>query len=424
MGFLDRLSHAWNAFRARDSTQEISYTESSHVSYYRPDVHRLRPVNDKSIVSMIKTRIAVDASLYDIRHVRTDENGNYKEEIDSHLNECLKIEANIDQAARDFMRDVILSMFDEGYIAVVPVDTTLNPQTGSYDILSMRTGKILQWYPNKVQVDVYNEKTCQHEQIYIDKKCCAILENPFYSIMNEPNSMVQRLLRKLSMLDSIDEQTSSGKLDLIIQLPYAVKSKIREDQAEKRRQALEDQLTGSKYGIGYIDGTERIVQLNRSVDNNLLKQIEYLTSTIYNQLGFTQAIFDGTADEQAMLNYKTRTLEPVLCAITEEFRRKFLTKTARTQYQTIMFLSNPFKIVPVEKIADIADRFTRNEIMSSNEIRAIVGLKPSNQPGANELRNKNLNRSDNEISTGPYNKVPEEETLNSSTNEKNRKLFE
>ena len=392
MNFFDRLSHAWNAFRSRDSTEEISARESSYSTYYRPDVHRLRPVNDKSIITMIKNRLAVDVSSYDIRHVRIDEKGYFKEEINSSLNECLKVEANIDQSGREFIRDVCLSMFDEGYIAVTPVETNLNPETHSFDILSMRTGKILEWYPSKVKLHVYNEKTCQCEEVYMDKKCVAILENPFYSIMNEPNGMVQRLMRKLSLLDSVDEQTSSGKLDLIIQLPYSVKSKIREDQAEKRRATLEEQLTGSKYGIGYIDGTERIVQLNRSVDNNLLKQVEYLTSMIYNQLGIPMSVFDGTAKEEEVLTYKTRTIEPVLSVIVEEFRRKFLTKTARSQGQSIMFFSSPFKLVPVEKIAEIADKFTRNEIMSSNEIRSIVGLKPSNQPGADELRNKNLNR--------------------------------
>ena len=403
MSFGERLMHAWNAFRNnRDPTETCKLVE--YGTYYRPDVHRLRYGNDKSIMAMILNRIAVDVVSQDIRHVRTNENGQFADDVDSYLNQCLTVEANIDQSARDFMRDVVLSMFDEGVVCIVPTDTDINPETGAFDVKSMRTAKILEWYPDAVRVKCYDEKICQQKEIIIKKRACCIIENPFYSIMNEPGSLLPRLTRKLALMDSLDEQASSGKLDLIIQLPYSIKSKAREDQAERRRKMVEKQLTDSKYGIAYTDGTERVTQLNRPIENNLLKQIEYLTDNLYNQLGLTKTIFDGTADEQTMLNYRTRTLEPILCAIVEEMRRKFLTKTARTQGQTIMFFSSPFKLVPVNQLADIADRFTRNEIMSSNEIRAIVGLRPSDDPTADELRNKNLNQE-----AMPYQEQPMEE---------------
>lgn len=401
MTFRERLSHAWNAFKnIRDPTGGPMPRGYEYGTYYRPDVHRLRPKNDKSIMSMVLNRIAVDASSVDIKHVRVNENGQYAEDINSHLNECLTVEANIDQSAREFIRDAIMSMFDEGVVALVPVDTDLNPNTHAFDVLSIRTGKILQWYPSQIEVSVYNEKTCQRETILIDKKSCAIVENPFYSIMNEPNGTLQRLIRKLALLDSVDEIAGNGKLDLIIQLPYAIRSRLKENEAKERIHQVESQLKDGKYGIAYIDGTEKVVQLNRPLDNNLLKQVEYLTSMFFNQLGLTQSVFDGTADEKAMLNYRNRVIEPVLNAIVEEMRRKFLTKTARTQRQTIMYLNAPFKLVPVEQLAEIADKFTRNEIMTSNEIRALVGLKPSDDPGADELRNKNLNREAGDIPPG------------------------
>lgn len=395
MSFGERLMHAWNAFRNnRDPTANTTLTQYS--TAYRPDTHRLRYGNDKSIMAMILNRIAVDCVSQDIRHVRINENGQFADDVDSYLNQCLTVEANIDQTAREFFRDVVLSMFDEGVVCIVPTDTDINPETGAFDVKSMRTAQILEWYPEAVRVKVYDEKVCQRKELIIKKRACCIIENPFYSIMNEPNGILQRLIRKMALMDSIDEQAGAGKLDLIIQLPYSIKSKSREDQAERRRSSIEHQLKDSKYGIAYTDATERITQLNRPLENNLQKQIEYLTSTLYNQLGLTQEVFDGTADEQAMLNYRTRTVEPVLCAIVEELRRKFLTKTARTQGQTIMFFSTPFKLVTAEKLADIADKFTRNEIMSSNEFRAIVGLKPSDDPTADELRNKNLNREGND----------------------------
>lgn len=407
MTFRERLAHAWNAFRNRDPTYVPAPKDYQYATYYRPDTHKLRLGNEKSLMATIFNRIAVDASSADIRHVRINENNQYSEEIKSGLNECLTVSANIDQSARDFIRDAIISMFDEGVVALVPVDTDLNPNTNSFDVLSLRTGKIIQWYPDQVQVNVYNEKICQRQDILIDKKSCGIVENPFYTIMNEPNSILRRLIRKMALLDSVDEIAGSGKLDLIIQLPYSIKTRLKENEAKERISGIKKQLKDDTYGIAYIDGSEKVVQLNRSIDNNLLKQVEYLTSMLYNQLGLTQTVLDGTADEQTMLNYRNRTLEPILNAIVEEMRRKFLTKTARTQGQTIMYFNAPFKLVPVNQLADIADKFTRNEIMSSNEIRAIVGLKPSDQPGADELRNKNLNREAGE-------EIPTEEGESSS----------
>lgn len=386
-----RLKHAWNAFFNKDPTD---YYKNIGTSYtYRPDRPRLTRGNERSIVTSVYNRIGLDASSVSIQHVRLDENNRFLSVIDSGLNNCLTVEANLDQTGRAFIQDIVMSMLDEGSVAIVPVDTTLNPEiTGSYDILSMRTGQILEWYPSHVKVRVYNEKTGRKEDIVVPKNTVGIVENPLYAVINEPNSTMQRLIRKLNLLDVVDEQSSSGKLDLIIQLPYVIKTEARRQQAENRRKDIENQLAGSKYGIAYTDGTERITQLNRSVENNLMKQIEYLTSMLYSQLGITQSILDGTADDKTMLNYYNRTIEPILSAIVDEMKRKFLTKTARSQLQSISFFRDPFKLVPVNEISEIADKFTRNEIMTSNEIRQIVGMKPSDDPKADELRNKNLSQ--------------------------------
>ena len=397
MRMRDRLQHAWNAFVYNDNT----YTNPQNLggfSTFKPDrVHFSRGV-EKSIVTSVYNRLALDVASLAIKHVRLDENGRYMEEVNSGLQNCLNVEANIDQTGRAFLQDVVMSMLDEGCVAIVPVDTTLNPAvSGSYEINTMRTGKILEWYPAHVRVRVYNEKKGIHEEITLPKSSVAIIENPLYAVINEPNSTMQRLIRKLNLLDVVDEQTSSGKLDLIIQLPYVIKSEARRKQAEERRKDIEMQLSGSKYGIAYTDGTERITQLNRPAENNLMKQVEYLTGMLYSQLGLTQSIMDGSADEKTMLNYYNRTIEPIISAIVDEIKRKFLTKTARSQKQTIMYFRDPFKLVPVNDIAEIADKFTRNEIMTSNEIRQIVGMKPSNDPSADELRNKNLNQSGKEI---------------------------
>ena len=386
-----RLKHAWNAFMNRDPT-EVDY-DIGPAYYYRPDRPRLTRGNERSIVTAVYNRIALDVSDIDIRHVRLDENGRYIEDIDSGLNNCLTVEANIDQTGKAFIQDVVMSMLDEGCVAIVPVDTTLNPKvTGSYDINSMRTGKIIQWYPQHVKVNLYNDKTGRKEEVTLPKSMVAIVENPLYAVMNEPNSTLQRLIRKLNLLDYVDEQTGAGKLDLIIQLPYVIKSNARRQQAEDRRADIERQLKDSKYGIAYTDGTERITQLNRPVENNLMKQIEYLTSMLYGQLGINQAVLDGTADEKTMLNYTNRSIGPIISAIVDEMKRKFLTKTARSQMQSIRYFKDPFKLVPVNEIAEISDKLTRNEIASSNEIRQIIGWKPSQDPAADELRNKNLNQ--------------------------------
>ena len=386
-----RLKHAWNAFMNRDPT-EVDY-DIGPAYYYRPDRPRLTRGNERSIVTAVYNRIALDVSDIDIRHVRLDENGRYIEDIDSGLNNCLTVEANIDQTGKAFIQDVVMSMLDEGCVAIVPVDTTLNPKvTGSYDINSMRTGKIVQWYPQHVKVNLYNDKTGRKEEVTLPKSMVAIVENPLYAVMNEPNSTLQRLIRKLNLLDYVDEQTGAGKLDLIIQLPYVIKSNARRQQAEDRRADIERQLKDSKYGIAYTDGTERITQLNRPVENNLMKQIEYLTSMLYSQLGINQTVLDGTADEKTMLNYTNRSIGPIISAIVDEMKRKFLTKTARSQMQSIRYFKDPFKLVPVNEIAEISDKLTRNEIASSNEIRQIIGWKPSQDPAADELRNKNLNQ--------------------------------
>lgn len=386
--FGSRLKHAWNAF-TKGPTQPAQNYGSSYG--YRPDRTRLSRGNERSIVTSVYNRIALDVSSISIQHVRLDENNRFLSVIDSGLNGCLTVEANIDQTGRAFMQDVVMSMLDEGSVAIVPVDTTFNPElTGSYDIQTMRTGKILEWYPEHVRVRVYNEKIGRKQDVVMPKSAVGIIENPLYAVMNEPNSTMQRLVRKLNLLDAVDEQSSSGKLDLIIQLPYVIKTEARRQQAEQRRRDIENQLSGSKYGIAYADGTEHITQLNRSVENNLMKQIEYLTSMLYSQLGITQSILDGTADDKTMLNYYNRTNEPILSAIVDEMKRKFLTKTARSQLQSILFFRDPFKLVPVNEIAEIADKFTRNEIASSNEIRQVIGWKPSTDPKADELRNKNL----------------------------------
>lgn len=391
--FGSRLKHAWNAFMNRDPT--IHYRDIGNGYSYRPD----RPVftrgNERSIVTSVYNRIALDVSAISIKHCKLDENGRFIEEVNSHLNKCLSLEANIDQTGRAFIQDIVMSMLDEGCVAIVPTTATDNPDiTQAFDIGSMRTAKILEWYPQHVKVRIYNERTGKKEDIIRPKKSVAIIENPLFAVINEPNSTMQRLIRKLNLLDIIDEQSGSGKLDLIIQLPYVIKSEARRQQAEGRRKDIEMQLAGSKYGIAYTDGTEKITQLNRSVDNNLMKQIEYLTSMLYSQLGITQSVLDGTADEQTMLNYHTRSIEPIISAIVDEMKRKFLSKTARSQFQSISFFRDPFKLVPVNNIAEIADKFTRNEIMTSNEIRQIIGMKPSDDPKADELRNSNLNHPD------------------------------
>lgn len=389
MGLRDRLQHAWNAFFNRDPTSNYRTNEISYS--YRPDRPRLSRGNERSIVTAIYNRIALDVASINIKHCKLDENGRYVKDMKSGLNECLTVEANMDQTARAFIQDIVISMLDEGVVAVVPVDTTFNPKnTGSYDITSMRTGKILEWSATTVKVKVYNDRTGQKEDVVLPKSMVGIIENPLYSVINEPNSTMQRLIRKLNLLDSIDEQSGAGKLDLIIQLPYIIKTDARRQQAEQRRKEIEMQLAGSKYGIAYTDGTERVTQLNRPVENNLMKQIEYLTSMLYSQLGFHQTILDGTADEKTMLNYTNRTIEPIASAIVDELKRKFLTKTARTQGQSIEFFRNPFRLVPINNIADIADKFTRNEILTSNEIRQIIGMKPSDDPKADQLVNSNI----------------------------------
>ena len=395
----DRLKNAWNAFMNRDPP--IEYRDIGMISTYRPDRLRLTRGHEKSIVTAIYNRIAVDCAAITIQHVRLDDNGRYSELIRSGLNYCLSTEANVDQTGRALIQDTVMSMFDEGCVAIVPVDTTFNPYvTDSYDIRTMRVGKILQWYPNHIRVRLYNERTGLYEEITVLKSMTSIIENPLYAIMNEPNSTLQRLIRKLNLLDVIDEQSGSGKLDLIIQLPYIIKTEARRMQAEERRKNIEMQLANSKYGIAYTDSTEHITQLNRSVDNNLMNQIEYLTNMLYSQLGITKEILEGTANEQVMLNYYNRTIEPIMSAIVDEMKRKFLTKTARTQGQSIIFFRDPFRLVPVNQIAEIADKFTRNEIMSSNEIRQIVGMKPVDDEKADELRNKNLNvQSDQQFAT-------------------------
>ena len=394
MKFTDRLQHAWNAFK---SENQVRYYDYGFSTSYRPDRVRLTAGNQRSIVAAVYNRIALDVASINIEHVRLDKNGRYTETITSGLQNALSLDANIDQTGRAFIMDVVLSMFDEGCVAIVPVDTTLNPLlSGSYDITTLRTGKILEWYPKHVKVRLYNDNTGQKEEVTLLKKMVAIVENPLYAVMNEPNSTLQQLIRNINRLDVINEQNSSGKLDLIIQLPYVIKSEARRQQANARRKEIEAQLTGSRYGIAYTDGTERITQLNRAVDNQLWQQVQDQTTMLFNQLGLSQGIFDGTADEATLLNYYNRTIDPILAAITEEMQRKFLTKTARTQGQAIRYFRDPFRLVPVSQLADIADKFTRNEIATSNEMRAEIGWKPADDPEADELRNKNLNKQSNE----------------------------
>lgn len=386
-----RLKRAWNAFTNRDPTG--GYKSVGPGYSLSPSRPRLSRGNEKSIVNAVLTRIAMDAAAIDIKHCRLDKNGRYLEDVDSPLNDCFNLSANIDQTGRAFKLDVYLSLLDEGCIALVPIDTTDNPDdTNSYDINSMRVCRILDWYPRHVRVLAYNDRTGEKEELVMSKSQVAIIENPAYSVMNEPNSTMQRLKKKLSLLDATDEQSASGKLDLIIQLPYAVKGELRRQQAEERRKDIEDQLMNGKYGIAWTDGTEKITQLNRSVENNLMKQIEYLTNLFYSQLGVTQSVMDGTADEKTMLNYNNRTIEPLVAAVVDEVKRKFLTKTSRTKGQSISYFTDPFKLVPVDNIAEIADKFTRNEIMTSNEIRQIIGMKPSNDPKADQLVNSNISQ--------------------------------
>lgn len=393
--FISRVKNTWNAFRNRDPT---TYYKEPGMSYtYRPDRVRFSRGNERSIVTSVYNRIAMDVAQIDIKHCRVDNNGRYTEDIPSGLNDCLTLEANIDQTNRAFIQDVVMSMFDEGAVAIVPVDTVSDPTvSGSFDVLTMRTGKIIEWFPTSVKVNVYNDRTGRKEDIIMPKRSVAIVENPLYAVINEPNSTMQRLVRKLNILDAIDEQSGSGKLDLIIQLPYVIKGEARQQQAERRRKDIEEQLKGP-FGIAYTDGTERITQLNRPVENNLMSQIEYLTNMLYSQIGMTPSVLDGTADEKTMLNYNNRTITPIVDAITGAMKRNFLTKTARTQGQTIMAFSNPFKLVPVSQMAEIADKFTRNEILSSNEIRQIIGFRPSDDPKADELRNSNISQSKENI---------------------------
>lgn len=391
-----RIKNAWNAFLNKDPT--IDFRNEGMTYTYRPDRPRFTRGNERSIATSVYNRIALDVAAVDFKHCRLDTENRYLEDIDSSLNNCLTLESNIDQNARAFIQDVVMSMLDEGAVAIVPIDTSADPlKTDSYDIGSWRTAKIIEWKPRHVKVRVYNDRTGKKEDILYPKRCVAIIENPLYSIINEPNSTMQRLKRKLALLDVTDEQTASGKLDLIIQLPYVVKSPGRKQQAEERRQAIIDQLAGSQYGIAYTDGTEKITQLNRSLENNLLKQVEYLTTQLFAQLGMTQSILDGTADEKTMLNYYNRTIGPIVDAIVLELKRTFLTKTARTQGQTIMAFRDPFKLVPINNIADIADKFTRNEILSSNELRQIIGRRPSSDKRADMLLNSNLNHSPEEL---------------------------
>lgn len=399
MGLGARLYHAWNAFRS--GSQPVP-TPSGTSSFYDPSLPRFRYGTERSIVTSVYNRIAIDAAAIEVKHVRVDSNGKYLSDINSSLNNCLNVSANIDQTGRALIQDAVQSICDEGVIAIVPTDTSIDPnKSDSFSIDSLRVGKIIQWFPDTIQVNLYNEKTGNRQDIYLPKKMCAIVENPLYSVMNDQSSTAKRLIRKLNILDAIDEQSGSGKMDLIIQLPYIVKSQTRKEQAEQRRKQIEDQLANSKYGIAYIDGTENITQLNRAVENNMMTQIEYLTKMLYGQLGITEEVMNGTADEATMLNYYNRTIEPILSSITDEMYRKFLTKTARSQGQAIKFFRNPFRLVPAEKIADIVDKFTRNEVLSSNEARAIIGYKPVDDPRADELRNKNLNQNNDENAQPP-----------------------
>ena len=406
--FTDRLKHAWNAFLDGNNNRYFS-RDMGYSSSYPPNRVRFTRGNERSIVNAVYNRIAMDVASLKVNHVRLDDDDRYIETIKSGLNECLTTSANIDQTGRALMQDAVMSLLDEGAIAIVPVDTVMDPRkTGSYDIESLRVGRITEWFPKEVRIKLYNDKIGQKEEIILPKKVVAIIENPLYAVMNEPNSTLQRLIRKLNLLDIVDDQSASKKLDVIIQLPYVIKTERRRAEANKRVQDISDQLANSDYGIAYTDGTERITQLNRPVENNLLKQVEYLTSLLYSQLGISQAVMDGTADEATMLNYNTRTVEPIISAIVDEMKRKFLTKTARTQGQSIMFFNDPFKLVPVAQVAEIADKFTRNEIATSNEIRQVIGWTPSDDPRADELRNANIAASRNEVVVPSSNEKEEE----------------
>nr|DAM43235.1 MAG TPA: portal protein [Caudoviricetes sp.] len=412
MELLSRARKAYNAFMNKDPT--FSYSDIGAGSVFRPDRLRLSRGNERSIITSVYNRIALDVAAINIQHVQLDDEGRFLNVIESDLNECLSTSANVDQTGRGLIQDVVLSMFDEGCVAIVPVDTDTDDEdiSNGFTIQSLRTGKILDWYPKHVKIEAYNEKTGRKQAIIMAKESVAIIENPLYPIVNEPNSTMKRLIRKLNLLDAVDEQSGSGKLDLIIQLPYVIKSPARKAQAEERRRDIERQLSGSKYGIAYTDGSEKVTQLNRSLENNLMKQIEYLTSMLYSQLGITQSILDGTADDKTMLNYYNRTVEPIISAIVEEMRRKFITKTARSQHKSIKFFRDPFKLVPVNDIAEIADKFTRNEIMTSNEIRQVIGIKPSKDPKADELRNSNLSE--------PKDQVVQREIKNNKEEEENQ----
>lgn len=410
MGVMNRLKNAWNIFKNKDPTEGFTqgYVSLGPSYGYRPDRMRFSRGNERTIVTSIYNRIAMDVTAVDILHVRTDNDGRFIDVVDSGLNNCLTLEANIDQTGRAFRQDIVQSMLDEGCVAVVPIDTDDEPEeSGNFKIYTMRTGQVRDWFPEHVRVNVYKQDEGQRREVVLPKATVSIIENPLFAVVNEPNSTMQRLIRKMNLLDAVDEQASSGKLDLIIQLPYIIKTEARREQAEKRRQDIERQLSDGKYGIAYTDGTERITQLNRPVENNLLKQIEYLTSMLYSQLGLTQSILDGTADDKTMMNYHSRTIEPILAAIADEMKRKFLTKTARSQRQTIMFFRDPFKLVPVSEVAEIADKLTRNEIMTGNEVRQKLGMKPSSDPRADELRNKNLSASETDEKQAT--EVPEEE---------------
>lgn len=415
--FRERLMHGWNAFMNKDPTLQNDWDKGASNSR-RPDIIPFSRKVEQTIVNGVYTKIAIDVSQLTFLHVRTNEDGKYESTMDSKLNYAMTVEANIDQTSRAFFQDVVNNMFDDGVVAIVPIDTTLDPtKTGSFDIETMRVGRIKLWYPEYVKVDVYNDKTGKRQEIIVPKKTTAIVQNPFYSVMNEPNSILKRLITKLSMLDMVDKQSASGKLDLLIQLPYVLKSQARKDYAEERRRDIEEQLTNTRYGIAYTDGTEHITQLNRPVENNLLNQIQYLTEMFYGQFGLTEGVFNGTADEQEILNYYSRTIEPIAAAILDEMSRKFLTKTARSQHQALMMFRDVFKLTPPEKLADIADKFTRNEIMTSNEFRAVIGYKPSKDPDADELRNKNLNKSKEELqseSDVPVNDMQPDESVNNT----------
>jgi len=402
---LTRIRRAWNIFRSGDDY--IDYSDLGVGMGYRPDRINMLLGSERATIASVYNRIGIDVAAISVQHVRTDENGRYVDVIDSGLNNCLTTEANIDQTGRAFIQDVVMSMCDEGSVAIVPVDTSINPRvSGSYEILTLRTGKILQWYPEHVQLEVYNQRTGLKELITLPKTMVAIVENPLYAVMNQPNSTLQRLITKIQLLDVIDNQSGSGKLDLLIQLPYVIKTDARRQQAENRRDAIETQLKDSKYGIAYVDATEKITQLNRPAENNLMQQIEYLTSMLWSQLGLTREVFEGTADEQQLVNYYNRTIEPILSAITDSMKRVFLTKTARSQGQSIMAIRDPFKLVPAAQLAELADKFTRNEIVTSNEFRGVIGMKPSADPKADELRNKNLNQTDTVETSSPKEEEP------------------